>query len=187
MPDHSKLRFDFLSLWDETEKIFHQNRHDPRLVFAAGHHSLTRQACIDLAGSGPSRYDGSTIWTRATTWKVPLIQVFALCPRPPLNLATEAFVMVHLLGDPIDTVQNLLLKISLCQKRVNKWKKRLENLGVPIVIRDESRMDDLAVTRAKQQIEECRWKSLALVTDAYDEWGQAEEQVEVMQLVSYMS
>jgi len=64
--------------------------------------------------------------------------------------------MVHLLGDPIDTVQNLLLKISLCQKRATKWKKRLENLGVPIVIRDESRMDDLAVTRAKQQIEECR-------------------------------
>lgn len=187
MPEHSKLRFDFLSLWNETETIYHQNRTDPRLVFAAGHHSLTEQACKDLAGSGPSSYDGSTIWTRATTWKIPLIQVFALFPRPPLNLATECFVMVHLLGDPIDTVQNLLLKISLCQKGVNKWKECLRDFDLPIVIPNDPSMDGLAVSRARQQIEECRWKSLALVTDAYDEWGQAEQQVDVMRLVCYMS
>ena len=74
---------------------------------------------------------GSIIWVRLTTWKFPLFQLIAQFPRPPLGLATQFFVMAHLLGDPIDTIKNLLQKLSKCQSRAESWKSR-----EPLVIDD---------------------------------------------------
>ena len=30
--------------------------------------------------------------------------------------------MAHLLGDPVDTIRNLLRKLATCQRRAKKWK-----------------------------------------------------------------
>ncbi|KAG8530275.1 uncharacterized protein KY384_004776 [Bacidia gigantensis] len=182
MSQHGKLRFSIVDLWNNVTNITNQNiPHDSRLTIASsGYASLTKDTCEALAGSGMSRYEGSAIWTRATTWKFPLFQVFALFPRPPLNLKTEIFVIVHLLGDPIDSVQNLLLKISRCQSKVRDWKTELERLNVDVDPHRGHGIDELAQRREEEQIRQCRWKSLALVTDAYDEWGEADHQIVVM-------
>ena len=182
MSHHGELRFNIVELSKNVTNITSQNiPNDARITFASGFASLTKETCKKLAGSGMSRYEGSAIWTRATTWKFPLFQVFALFPRPPLNLKTEIFVLTHLLGDPIDSVQNLLLKISRCQSQVKGWKSYLKDLDISIDLPLGYGRDELARTREERQIKERRWKSLSLVTDAYDEWGRADRQVLLME------
>lgn len=78
--------------------------------------SLTQGACAFIAGSDWQYYPAADIWTRLTTWKFPLLQLVAIFPRPPLGLLRiYFFVIVHLLGDPIDTIRNLLAKMSRCE------------------------------------------------------------------------
>lgn len=181
MPD--KVRFNIVDLWARTKDLVEHNPNSTDLTYKSGYASLTKNACKRLAGSGMSTYERSSIWTRATTWKFPLIQVFALFPRPPLNLKTEIFVLLHLLGNPIDSVQNLLLKISRCQRRVNVWKSHLDAFDVPITLPEDvadRNVDYKERYRKVEQIYESRWKSMALVTDAYDEWQQADNQADVM-------
>ena len=61
------------------------------------------------------------IWACLTNWKFPLLQLVAQFPRPPLGLGAQAFVIAHLLGDPVDTIRNLLRKLATCQRRAKKW------------------------------------------------------------------
>jgi hypothetical protein len=71
----------------------------------------------------------------------------------------EAFTFVHLLGDPIGTITDLLWKIDGCQSRAVFWQDQLENNLA--VIGDQ-----------KSELEKERlWKSLAIIIDSFDEWG----------------
>ena len=45
----------------------------------------------------------------------------ALTPLPPLGFAIKALVLSRLLGDPIGTLQDLLLKMSDCQTTRQEW------------------------------------------------------------------
>ena len=181
-----KNNFSLSNAWAETERIYDLYQKNAsctecgKLALSAPQPSLTKAACIDFLGNGPHHYDRSSIWSRMTTWKLPLVQVVASFPRPPLSLKIELFVMAHLLGDPIDTAQNLSLKIARCQDRVKDWKDVLERFNLPIEVPDDTNQDQIALDRREKQIAEWRWKHLALVTDAYDEWGQAEHQMTVM-------
>ena len=189
MTSHAHRRFNIVELWDKLNDVVKESiPNDSRLTFASGFASFTREECHNQAGPGVlgmSTYEGSQIWTRATTWKFPLFQVFALFPRPPLNLKTEFFVIIHLLGDPIDSVQSLLAKISRCQKRAAKWKLYLDVANIPIDADSDEDTDTVAHRRDEKQVQQCRWKSLTLVTDAYEEWGQADDQFEMMLWVLY--
>ena len=182
----SKLRFEFPSIWNFTQRIYERCPTDPRLFKAANGTSLpalTKDACEHIAGSDFNYYQSSVSWTRLTTWKFPLLQLLATFPRPPLGYLSQLFVMAHLLGDPIDTIKNLLLKLSICHSRAQKWKV------LPSLFMEQHSSDDvpadsedhLAVS-LDQLEQDRRWKALALLCDAYDEWGFGKES-EVKMLV----
>ena len=43
-------------------------------------------------------------------------------PRPSLGRGIGFFVIVHVLGDPTNTIQCLLLKLSMCQRSADYWR-----------------------------------------------------------------
>ena len=156
-------RFDFVTIWNYTLHIQEACANDSRLFLSDGE-PLTRQnaalnqaACVAIAGSDWTRYSAVDIWTRLTTWKLPLLQLVAAFPCPPLSLGVQFFVITHLLGDPIDTIKTLLLKLSKCQHWVHYW---VQFGG-----------------------SERQWKALALLTDAYGEWGEDKKASRVLRKV----
>ena len=157
----SDRKFHFVSLWNYTQKIQQACANDARLFVPHGgvssprNASLTQEACAAIAGSGFEYYPAADIWTRLTTWKFPLLQLVASFPRPPLSLSVECFVILHLLGDPIDTLRNLLAKMSTCQLVAKRWRVECESLLEIPPGEDEDR----------------DWKALTILTDAYGEWG----------------
>lgn len=156
----SSKHFDFASLWNYTNLVHQACPTDSRLyrpiqnlLPSVNGLSLTQDACIAATGGGWTNYPRSDVWTRLTTWKFPLVQLALLFPRPPLSGAIEAFVIFHLLGDPIDTIANLLGKLSKCQQWARHWHKaRFPGI-------EEGEKD---------------WRALTLITDAYAEWEQDE-------------
>ena len=161
----SAKRFDFPSLWDYTQHIQEACANDTRLFLSKGEPAtrqnagLTQAACVAIAGSDWHKYPAVDIWTRLTTWKFPLVQLIAAFPRPPLSLGVELFVVFHLLGDPIDTIKSLLLKLSNCQYWVHHWIER---------------------DRGNKVDSERHWKALALLSDAYGEWGEETEASDIL-------
>lgn len=92
-------------------------------------------------------------------WKFPLLQLVASFPRPPLGRGIEFFVIVHVLGDPINTIQCLLLKLSMCQRSADYWRDyHPKPLGTSTAEEDPQKLRD--------------WKALVLLTDTYGEWGE---------------
>ncbi|KAL8692870.1 MAG: hypothetical protein Q9218_002193 [Villophora microphyllina] len=76
-------------------------------------------------------------------------------------MTVELFVILHLLGDPIDTMKNLLLKMSTCQTTASFWKEECKLLLETPVASDGHHL----------HIKDRDWKALAMVTDAYGEWN----------------
>ena len=92
-------------------------------------------------------------------WKFPLLQLVASFPRPPLGLGVEFFVIFHVLGDPIHTIQCLLLKLSKCQGSADYWiDYHPKPQGTSTEGEDPEKLRD--------------WKALVLLTDTYGEWGE---------------
>ncbi len=171
----SKLHFEFPSIWNFTQRIHERCPTEPRLFKAVNGTSLpalTKHACEHIAGSDFNYYQSSVSWTRLTTWKFPLLQLLATFPRPPLGLLWQFFVMAHLLGDPIDTIKNLLLKLSKCQSRAERWKETEMLFATQDPFKRQSLEELLEQDR--------RWKAVALLSDAYDEWGKGDDSVRVM-------
>jgi len=107
-------------------------------------------------------------WGRLTTWKFPLLQLVAVFPRPPLSLLFTPFVLLHLLGDPISTISDTVLKLASCQARARFWRDKLEDedcLGYLLG-------SDYAIDSTSSVISRW-WKELGAISDSYDEWGQA--------------
>lgn len=157
----SEKKFQFINLWNYTLKIQEACANDTRLFTSRGgipspqNVSLTQASCAAITGPGWTYYPAADIWTRLTTWKFPLLQLVASFPRPPLSFSVECFVIIHVLGDPIDTIKNLLFKMSGCQRIAKHWKEACDKLIKERVDDDPDR----------------DWKALALLTDAYGEWG----------------
>ncbi len=144
----SRLHFDFPSLWEYLQKIQAACATDSRLfglesgLATQSNASFTKNSCVAIAGPSWTRYSTGHIWTRLTTWKFPLFQLIVSLPCPPLGIEVHLFVINHLLGDPIDTMSNMLLKLSNCQRNARFWKNR----------------------------EEKHWRQSTMVTEAYTEW-----------------
>lgn len=132
----SDKHFHFASLWEYTKNIQRACPNDTRLFVPHG----------GIAAD---------IWTRLTTWKFPLLQLVATFPRPPLDFWVECFVILHLLGDPVDTIKNLLAKISSCQITAGAWRAECESFLEKPPGEDQDR----------------DWKALAILSDAYGEWS----------------
>ncbi len=157
--------FDFNSLWSYTLSIQESCANDSRLFLAKGtsatpdNAALTQASCFAIAGANWRWYATADIWNRLTTWKFPLLQLVASFPRPPLGLGVEFLVLVHVLGDPIDTIKCLLLKLSNCQRMADYWiDYHPKSLGTSTKDADPEKLRD--------------WKALVLLTDTYGEWGE---------------
>ncbi|CZT13060.1 uncharacterized protein RCO7_04247 [Rhynchosporium graminicola] len=161
----NKAGFQFASLWIITKAIYDACPNDTRLFKDT--EALTQEACEVFAGSSWTVYPKGDIWARLATWKFPLLQLVAVFPRPPLNLRMELFVLAHLMGDPISTVSNLLLKMASCQSRALFWKNRFARVEYQeLIVVDDPYGNDIQAEVALV------WKGLAAIIDSYDEWGQ---------------
>lgn len=155
--------FQFASLWIITQAIA-TCPNDTRLFNSQP--MLTDHACLLFThGKAWTLYPAADIWVRLTTWKFPLLQLVAVFPRPPLTFGTECFVLLHLLGDPISTIANLLLKVASCQARAALWKYRLRPNG------KEEQLRTLWAGLKPTPSPDGLWKGLTAIVDSYDEWG----------------
>ena len=103
--------------------------------------------------------------------KFPLLQLVASFPRPPLSFKVESLVILHLLGDPIDTIKNLLLKLATCQQMAQYWRSECEALLLdPTEDNQDHELD----------LKDRNWKALTLVTDAYGEWHETDAAIDVL-------
>jgi len=91
--------------------------------------------------------------SRLTTWVLPMLVLIDSFPRPHLGWRSELFAVVHLLGDPISTVEGLLQR-QRRRKLNDRYWERFPAEG--------------ALVEWKKK----NWKSIALIADAYDECGQ---------------
>lgn len=143
---------------------------------------LTEASCLLFTHKKSwTSYPAADIWARLTTWKFPLLQLIAVFPRPPFTLLAEFFVLVHLLGDPISTINNLLLKVASCQARAEFWEGMfsggvvMRHLTRPPLHLASEELDPIGLlpSRPPKQTPEGMWKALAAIVDSYYEWGSA--------------
>ncbi|KAL5438409.1 hypothetical protein PMIN05_005771 [Paraphaeosphaeria minitans] len=132
-------------------------------IFFKGTGMLTAESCRIITGTSNSIWTGWTpypiedIWTRIVTWKLPLIQLAVQFPRVPLGFNVEAATVLHLLGDPVDSLTSVLFTLATCHSRARLAKETCNEAG----LKENDR--DYAFT----------WKALALVMVSYDECGKS--------------
>ncbi|KAF2004955.1 hypothetical protein P154DRAFT_560345 [Amniculicola lignicola CBS 123094] len=130
---------------------------------------FTEKVCRKITGlsssiwTGWKAYDNSDIWSRLVTWKLPLFQLVVQLPRAPLGFRVETASIMHLLGDPIDSVMSMLLTLAICQSRVEEAKKTCSVSGL-----------DPSYTEYHRT-----WKALAIIMVSYDECGRPEKAADV--------
>ena len=162
--------FQFTALWRVTTGIFQACANDTRLfgrdepALSLDAAALTQEACEAIVGRSWTWYPEADIFARMTSWRFPLFQLVATFPRPPLNLKVNMFVMVHLLGDPIDTIRNLLIKLHECEQRAQFWRQQFE---LPL--------RDLVGNHPDRD-----WKAVSIISEAYNEWNDADTADEIL-------
>lgn len=141
--------FDLNSLWEIAQAINNTNPLDTRLFFPY-RPLLTYDACIQLNSKGNDWgfFVMSDVRYRFQLWKAPLIQLMAQMQLPPLGWTSNAFVILHLIGDPLDTIWSLSHKVYLTHRRVEKWShdKDCDAMATIVISHDEwgegNRMED---------------------------------------------
>jgi hypothetical protein len=134
-------------------------------IFFQGTRMLTRDACERITRTsndiwkGWTAYPISDVYNRIAVWKLPLLQLLSQFPRPPLGPSVEVGVMLHLFGDPIDSVSTILLSLATCQERAKQAKALCVETGMK-----EDHPDYLRT-----------WKGLAIIMVSYDECGASEQ------------
>lgn len=162
------IGFDFDTMWEITQRIQQYCPTDSRLFLidnipaTESNAALTGPACKAFAGSIWQFYPAADTWVRLTTWKFPLLQLVASSPRPPLGFAVEGFVILHLLGDPVGTIKDLLRVVSSCQKHADYWRAYLA--------KPQPGMWQLSSVQIGHV-----WKSFTIISISYDEWGKGED------------
>ncbi|KAK7190822.1 hypothetical protein PSPO01_02985 [Paraphaeosphaeria sporulosa] len=124
---------------------------------------LTVESCRIMTGTPNSIWTGWTpypiedIWTRIVTWKLPLFQLAVQFPRVPLGFNVETATVIHLLGDPVDSLMSVLFTLATCHSRACLAKEICKESG----LKEDDR--DYVFT----------WKALALVMVSYDGCGKS--------------
>ena len=157
------LGFQLSIMWTISQNIYMACPTDWRIFDQAGQ-AISEAACEQIVGSTWTYYPRADIWARLTTWKFPLLQLVAMFSKPPLSYKVGIFVVFHLLGDPVSTIRDLLRKFSTCQSRAQFWDYELSHSLCHVIHEDDP------VSRHKNRVR--KWKALAIIVDAYDEWGQ---------------
>lgn len=155
IPNDGTIPFDLYSLYTIQTNIFDACPNDTRLgQWKSGIYVLTALAVTAMTGS-PTGFPAIWAWTtypqdlvlsRFLTWKLPLFQLIMQLPRPPHRTRFEVFSLVHLMGDPVDSIASLMLTLHVTQRRL----KRLERCSI---------------LKGKEL------KELVLLIGAYEVWG----------------
>lgn len=166
--------FEFSSLYAIVQNIYRFNNNDGRLwetglpTTPAQEATLSYDACVQIANTNHgfwTRYPAADVWARLVAWKFPLFQLLATFPRPPSTSTMDTLIVLRLLGNPIGTLYNLILKIASCQAHAAYWKKEFI---------EPERLYDLvegATDQEKLKKYTRLWKAFTLIVDSYDEWG----------------
>lgn len=109
-------------------------------------------------------YPKAEILTRLTTWKAPLITLITLFPRSPLEVLTQVLTILHLIGDPIGTIEGLLFTLERFQRQVISWQDRVE-------AHDNAR-DTHQASSVDQSLRQQWSRSLAIIVELYRELGE---------------
>jgi hypothetical protein len=164
----ASVKFDFTELNDIAQEIASSCPSDSRLSSkVAG--ALSKHGCLLLTGEpdsvfkGWTAYSGSDIYTRLATWKLPLLQLLFLFQRPPLGFSVSLFAMLHLIGDPIDTMASLMHTLSRCQEYAKIFQEYCDTLP-----------NHLVGSHHKP------WKAFTLVAVSFDECGDGDAALHIM-------
>ncbi|KAH8896216.1 hypothetical protein GQ53DRAFT_803762 [Thozetella sp. PMI_491] len=176
------------SVYEIQENISRKCTSDPRLAeWRDGLRVLTMNAVRNMTGSTTgwmsiwqwTPYQGDLILSRLQAWKLPLVQLLMLFPRPPHGTMIELFSIVHLMGDPVDTSpSSRVLYCPFC--RVNR-------VFEPLALRHArvSLTFTLQVTQRRMQIlsenrmERENLKGLTLLINAFEECGEENNVLEL--------
>lgn len=126
---------------------------------------LTEETCRVITGTVNSIWAGWTaypiedIWTRIVTWKLPLFQLAVQFPRVPLGFSVETATIIHLLGDPVDSMASVLYTLATCCSRARLAKVTCGKAGI----------------QEKHRDYEYTWKALALIMVSYDECSKSDQ------------
>ena len=119
------------------------------------------------------------------TWKLPLVTLLFQFVRPPLVFQlwtnTDAFILLHVVGNPISTIASLLVTLSACQKRVRAIRGRIAEVQqavkeAKVQVNDNTSSDLEAVevqpmVASKLEDVEELWKAFGIISVSYEEWG----------------
>ncbi len=70
------------------------------------------------------RQDSELILGRLQTWKLPLFDLMVQCPRPLYGFKVQLFVLMGLMGNPIDTIASLMFTLHATQIRLARLEKK---------------------------------------------------------------
>lgn len=74
-----------------------------------------------LTNSHIRLYPLTNILERISIWKIPLLLLVGNFQLAPLGRFNSICVIIHLLGDPIDTIWSLLTKLEVSRRLYTKW------------------------------------------------------------------
>ena len=172
--------------------------------------ALTFEGCIKAVGESSTPYTRQTVYDRAILWRVPLLALWLTTSLPSFGIHTQIFTLLHLVGDPIDTIWSLFYRLDLA-KRTVQWVQGKDvdgENGFPFRFLPKTAITpapeanggnraceasaettaDTSETRLIQDMWDDEDPELqryiygvpALIVTAYDDWGKGEEASEAM-------
>ena len=123
MPSHHK-EFAFNTCRSSALALWMTNPNDPYVMFGRG--TLTLTGCLDLCGHGYESYQASDVLNSIATWILPLFLLIANLSYGPYGWLECIQTASHLLGDPIDTISGLLMKLEVARE----YRQRVETSTV---------------------------------------------------------
>ena len=85
--------------------------------------TLTFKGCVNAVGNTITYYSRQGVYDRVILWRIPLLALWLTATLPPFGLHTQIFTLLHLVGDPIDSIWSLLYRLDLA-KRTVRWVQR---------------------------------------------------------------
>ena len=115
-----KHGFDFYYLYQFTHDPSTPRDYIIRPYYNQSILGLTFKGCVDAVGRSIAPYSRQGVYDRVVLWRVPLLALWLTTTLPPFGIHTQTFTLLHLVGDPIDSIWSLLYRLDLA-KRTFRW------------------------------------------------------------------
>lgn len=115
----SKHGFDFDYLYQFTHDPSTPRDYITRPYYNQSILALTFQGCVDAVGKSITYYSRQDVYDRVILWRVPLLALWLTATLPPFGIHTQTFTLLHLVGDPIDSIWSLLYRLDLAERTVH--------------------------------------------------------------------